>query len=136
MKKYIMLNANGSYSKETTDQFTLPWMQEKIGGYITGLFIKPNVSFWVDEEGLLKNLPINEVGSVIAIGMNRIPFTHPLVGPVLIAGSVDKKSGELHGLSSKTISEAIEIIDTIKAKRDEMAKMIKEHEAELAHGYL
>ena len=56
--------------------FTLREMQKAVGGYIQQVGRYQNKSIWADEEGLLKELPLNEIAS-------RFCFRQ-IVGDVLV----------------------------------------------------
>lgn len=67
------------YPEDGTLKFTLKELQKHVGGYIelvkTRIHINNNNMIIVNEEGLLMNLPLNELASVLT--------GRPLVGDVL-----------------------------------------------------
>lgn len=56
--------------------FTLKEMQNAVGGYVQRVGTHQNKSIWVNEEGLLRNLPLNEKASELCY--------RPIVGDVLV----------------------------------------------------
>lgn len=60
---------------------TLEAMQEIVGGYIEAVRITENIVLWVNEEGLLKQLPLNFYLS----NSSGEPIS-PIVGDVLFTG--------------------------------------------------
>lgn len=89
-------------------------LQNAIGGYIE--IVRPkglNNSFCmiVDEEGLIKQKPINEIGSVL---YETQKHGQPIVGDVVIVKEIDTDEGrELNGLSESEINEVLTIINRI-----------------------
>lgn len=78
MNSYI-IKSDGTitpYSPADGRAFTLKEMQQAVGGYIQQVGRFQNKSIWADEEGLLKELPLNEKAS-------RLCF-RPIVGDVLV----------------------------------------------------
>ena len=79
MSKYFGITVVGA-KKEIVPadgkKLTLEEMQAAVGGYIERVVIPKVGEMYVDEEGLLKGKPINQMASLIA-GM-------PIVGDVLI----------------------------------------------------
>lgn len=140
MKRYIVLKPDGEYTTGAVEQFTLGWMQAQVGGDIAGLQVKNDVMFWLDEAGLLKDLPVNGVASIVAAAMQRIPIEQPLVGTVVVTGLPTKKNGELRGLSAKTEQETKCFFDKVlelKRKAEaQIEQQRKETEQLLSQGYL
>lgn len=71
-------------------------LREVIGGWIERVILIPadltdsdvrtyGLDMWADEEGLIRGLPVNPVATVLA---NTFGHASPIVGPVVIAGSM------------------------------------------------
>lgn len=76
--------------------FTLSFLQEVVGGYIEPVWLKDGRVMFVNEEGRLKGLPVNEMATMIALtqGVHFAP-NDLIVGPAIIvtreeAGETDK----------------------------------------------
>tara|TARA_R100000742_G_C4269860_1_gene88433 strand:- start:815 stop:1048 length:234 start_codon:yes stop_codon:yes gene_type:complete len=60
----------------TDEKMTLEKVQELVGGYIAEVHVgNPAVQYWVNEEGLMLELPHNEEASEI--------LGQPIVGPLV-----------------------------------------------------
>lgn len=69
----------------TTIPDTLEALQQTVGGYIEALPLgDPHVACYVNEEGLLKGLPLN-----------RVVNGRPIVGPILFVGFDPETSGNV-----------------------------------------
>ena len=62
-------------------------LQKIVGGYIECVRLTDEAAMLVDEEGLLKNLPRNELASLIA--------QRPIVGTALIVGIAHTDEGDV-----------------------------------------
>lgn len=69
-------------------------MQNIVGGYIECIALKNNIDVWVNEEGLLMDLPFNRT-------VNR----KPLVGTIFAASH--NKSGDTTSLSAQQIKDVL-----------------------------
>lgn len=68
-------------------------LQHAVGGYVDVVTLTKNVDMWVDEEGLLKNLPVNIVATHIARLFGR---THQVyLGPAVFTGGMDDQGTTL-----------------------------------------
>lgn len=82
----VIVDPDGTARKTEIDN-TLGAFRAAIGGgYIEGLF-SPIASMYVDEEGLLKNMPFNYEATLFAQRFMRLQGVR-LVGPALILGPV------------------------------------------------
>jgi hypothetical protein len=68
-------------------------MQKLIGGYVQSVFLPENIVMWVDEEGLMKELPLNIITYVEG------KQVHEIVGNVLFTG-IDRTNGETASLTT------------------------------------
>lgn len=78
MKKALLITPDGKKSEVAPadgKKFSLAEMQKLVGGWIERIPIRGG-EMYVDEEGLLKNLPYNDAASEIAV--------RPLVGNALV----------------------------------------------------
>lgn len=86
MTKFTVLEQDGVVSKFTAPEATLPILQELVGGYIE-LVNVPEIDgdMYVNEEGLLMGLELNEQASFIARQI--------IVGDAVIVWNDDAEDG-------------------------------------------
>lgn len=70
----LKIKANGGVTEVSAK--TLQEKQNHVGGYIEPIYLKEGSVMYVNEEGLLHNLPSNPLASIIA--------GKPIVGDVII----------------------------------------------------
>lgn len=89
MGQIIKIKPNGTVEKIDCDNITLDYLQSEVDGYIETLRIKdaPDrcLIMIIDEEGKLKNKPVNELAGEIAY----IRFDDYIVGDVIIVKEQD-----------------------------------------------
>ena len=73
-------------------------MQEVVGGYVECISVNNNIDIWVNEEGLLMDLPFNRyIGSV------------PVVGTIFAASH--NNDGDTLGLNPKQVEIAMQLFN-------------------------
>jgi hypothetical protein len=91
----VIVNVSGSAEKvEFTDETAYAVISKAVGGYIEAVRVTPTLTMWVNESGLLENLPINEIGCfayLTAFGTLR----SPIVGDVIFTGTEDEEGNTL-----------------------------------------
>ncbi|MBQ2389610.1 MAG: DUF3846 domain-containing protein [Clostridia bacterium] len=89
MGNVIKIMANGTVEKTDCENITLDYLQSEVDGYIETLRIKDApgrcLIMIIDEEGKLKNKPVNELAGDIAY----IRFDDYIVGDVVIVKEQD-----------------------------------------------
>lgn len=65
-------------------QFSLEELQKYVGGYIERIDLGDNLAMYVDEEGELKNLPINITATWILQGLRKLTFGTVIKGNAII----------------------------------------------------
>lgn len=79
------LASGSAYGVEPADgkKFTLKEMQDHVGGYIERVSLGGNDEMWVNEEGLLKGLPLNQKATAL-VRLRAPGFPGLIVGDVLV----------------------------------------------------
>lgn len=67
-------------------------LHDAIGGWFTHVSVHSNLDFWVDDEGLLKSLPLNKVATRF---YSLLGATSPIVGTAVFTGGGDGRGGTL-----------------------------------------
>jgi hypothetical protein len=85
-------------------QLSTDWyevMKDKVGGYVEMVRLNPMVTMWVNEEGLIHNLPINPVGTIAyAVAFDCLENPHPIAGTIVFTGGITAE-GEPTGLTNE-----------------------------------
>lgn len=92
----VTIGIDGSLTSETIDNGCTP-LQERVGGYIEAVSSDDDqVTLWINEEGKLMGLPVNELGTtlwhVLSPGMAGVDV---LCGPVVVSGGTDPEGDTL-----------------------------------------
>lgn len=74
----VLIPVDGTPIPVTIDD-QLTDLQQYVGGYIEAVHIDEYVTFWVNEEGIMLDLPVNRLASLLA--------QRALFGPVVVTGS-------------------------------------------------
>jgi len=82
----VIVEANGTVRKAEIEN-ALGAFQAVVGGYIEGIF-KPDFTIYVNEEGILMRLPLNERIAEVA------DYPQPLFGNALIVGPADSDGND------------------------------------------
>lgn len=85
MAQGLKIQSNGTTTTVAIDG--LDDMQAVVDGYIERACSFDGVDMWVNEEGLLRTLPINMKATAIRDRLTAIPAFYPIVGDVLILAS-------------------------------------------------
>ena len=85
MAQGLKIQSNGTTTTVAIDG--LEDMQAVVDGYIERACSFDGVDMWVNEEGLLRTLPINMKATAIRDRLTAIPAFYPIVGDVLILAS-------------------------------------------------
>ena len=114
--KGVVIKADGTHEERLFKQ--LSDYQEAVGGWIDAVRLYDyNGSevgcAYVDDEGLLKNRPLNPMASAISFLFGNTPH---LVGDVVIMG---KSDGE--GYDTNIPEYLLELVRNISAKQEEVA---------------
>lgn len=109
MKKAIKLTAEGKASliDLTADRNELLTLQMAVGGLIEAKTLESGYTLFMNEEGKLHNLPINERATEIWLA-NFPNFPDVIVGDVVIAGGTDEE-GEQLGLDANYANQLLEL---------------------------
>ncbi len=109
MKKAIKLTAEGQASliDLTADNNELLTLQMAVGGLIEAKTLESGYTLFMNEEGKLHSLPINERATEIWLA-NFPNFPDVIVGDVVIAGATDEE-GEQLGLDSDYADRLLEL---------------------------
>lgn len=76
-------------------------MKDAVGGWVEMVRLNPNVTMWVNEEGLVHNLPINLVGTLAyAVAFDAMENLHPIAGTIVFTGGLNAE-GEPTGLTDE-----------------------------------
>ena len=78
-------------------------LHDAIGGWFTHVSINETLDFWVDDEGLLKSLPLNRVATRF---YSLLGATSPIVGTAVFTGGGDGHGGTMS--LDETSIEALE----------------------------
>lgn len=89
----VVVETDGTAKKVEIDNSDFKAYQRIVGGRIEGVF-GPDVTVYVNEEGLILSLPYNRSATMFA---NRfIAEGHTLFGAALIVGATDIKGNDTH----------------------------------------
>ena len=80
-------------------------LHDVIGGWFTHVSINETLDFWVDDEGLLKSLPLNKVATRF---YHQLGATSPIVGTAVFTGGGDGHGGTLS--LDETSIQALEFV--------------------------
>lgn len=85
MGKWIKVGDNGEeVTPADGKQFTLEELQKYVGGYIERIELGNNLAMYVNEEGALKKLPINNIATWILQGLRLLTFGVVVRGNAII----------------------------------------------------
>lgn len=103
--------------QETWDSICLANLQSAVGGRIEGLGVpKHNLRIYLNEEGMLRNLPENVMGTQVlrALGLPCHPITTNYSGTIVLLsqGEFDDE-----GLTEKQLSLVLDVCKTLEKSR-------------------
>jgi hypothetical protein len=92
----VTIGVDGSLTPETIDNGCTP-LQERVGGYIEAVSSDDNeVTLWINEEGKIMGLPVNELGTTLWHVLSpRMAGVDVLCGPVVVSGGTDPEGDTL-----------------------------------------
>lgn len=90
--KCLIIETDGKRRIESLD--TLESLQAVVGGYIEGFDLAENANCYINEEGKIDNLPINELATRLCHERQAIMPNDFIVGPMIVYGPVDEETGE------------------------------------------
>lgn len=97
-KTYLHIPVEGKPVTFAVDgQNELAQLQEKVGGYIEGVDCRDGSRLYVNEEGHLLSLPINQGASALAGSL--------IVGDAVLTGGINDDTGEDRGLTLKKLRD-------------------------------
>lgn len=91
-KMALIVTTDAKIVKLSLDNNTeLDQLQKAVDGYIEAVTLSPNLTMWVNEEGLFRNdLSVNPVAYAF--------YSQPIIGDIVFTGGTDSK-GDTIGLS-------------------------------------
>jgi hypothetical protein len=96
----IDVDGNAEAVQWDTTSGTLTHLQQAVGGLVDLVALHEHVTMWVNDEGIVKGMPMNIVATSIARGFG---FTHqPYFGTAVFTGGGDEE-GETLGLSEQHV---------------------------------
>jgi len=108
MKKGLLIKADGVCEVFHYDE--LESLQKAVGGYIEAISCD-NLSFFLNEEGKLNNLPMNPLATLLV--KHRIGQHDYIAGDVVVLGDVDE-DGETLGLSFEEMSDLLTKVNSLQ----------------------
>lgn len=101
MKSAITINTEGEVKEVqlSNGDDNLAQLQEAVGGLVEAIDLTPNLTLWCNEEGKLRDLPINF--SATLLWEKYFGQTDVILGNVILTGGTGKE-GETLGLNKKT----------------------------------
>ena len=87
----IDVDGNAEAVQWDTTSGTLTHLQQAVGGLVDLVALHEHVTMWVNDEGIVKGMPMNIVATSIARGFG---FTHqPYFGTAVFTGGGDEEGG-------------------------------------------
>jgi hypothetical protein len=90
-------------------------LQNAVGGYVQVIELEDDFTMWVNEEGKLLGLPVNEIATVIwevRFGLD----TDIICGDVVFTGGMDE-DGETLTISEANVQRLAELVEGLKSTR-------------------
>lgn len=103
MKRALLINTNGSIEVihlDPTDE--LSQLQTAVGGYVQAVYPNPDTTLWLNEDGRILELPINQPATEVWEAL-RPGGADTLRGVVVVTGSADG-NGETLPITAETES--------------------------------
>jgi hypothetical protein len=113
----IVIKADGTLERLdlSEQEQELKNLQGAVGGYVQVIELEDDFTMWVNEEGKLLNLPVNEIATVIwevRFGLD----TDIICGDVVFTGGMDE-NGETLTISQVNIHRLAELVQGLKGAR-------------------
>ena len=108
------LRVNTDFTTEILDLEAESYEQlkEAVGGYIQPVDLREDLTVWCNEEGKLKDLPMNIIGT--HIWERSYGKTDVLVGNVVFTGGTDYETGDNLPLSQAWILQIQELASAVR----------------------
>lgn len=94
----VTIEVDGTIKPETIESGCEP-LQQRVGGWIEAVAVAGNpadVTLWVNEEGKLIGLPVNELGTQLWYLLSpQMDGLDVLCGPVVVTGGCDSEGNTL-----------------------------------------
>jgi|SRR5664279_1245500 len=110
----IALDGAVSHCDWDPDVAILERLQLAVDGDVDVVSLTADLDMWVNDEGIVRGMPINVVASFIAREFLGERFAQPYFGPVVFTGGVDDE-GETLALASAQIAMLSEIAEHMAA---------------------
>lgn len=109
------LRVNTDFTTEILDLSSNEYDQlsGSVGGLIEAVDLGPDLTMWLNEEGKLIGLPVNEIGS--ALWVLEYGNTDIILGDVVFTGPSDE-NGDTLSLDDKWTSTIKELVATLEAR--------------------
>ncbi len=113
----VVIKADGTLERLdlSESEQELKSLQNAVGGYVQVIELEDDFTMWVNEEGKLLNLPVNEIATVIwevRFGLD----TDIICGDVVFTGGMDE-DGETLTISEANIQRLAELVEGLKSTR-------------------
>ena len=110
----VVIKADGTLERLdlSESEQELKSLQNAVGGYVQVIELEDDFTMWVNEEGKLLNLPVNEIATVIwevRFGIG----TDIICGDVVFTGGMDE-DGETLTISEANIQRLAELVEGLK----------------------
>jgi hypothetical protein len=102
--KALTIKSDGTKTTVEVDKIDLAFLQGCVGGYVEAIRLWDfDAVMYLNEDGLLRNLPSNPLATELAQGNNVLMDEGGIVGDVVITGLIDDEGYEL-GLTDDQIA--------------------------------
>ena len=102
--KVAVIPADGDVRFEDVPRIDLDYLQSRVGGHIEALRIPgTGINLYLNEEGKLLGLAVNERADAIAWRTRAVSFSGVIVGDVVVVGPVDEQGNDT-GLSEEQVA--------------------------------
>ena len=113
----VVIKADGTLERLdlSESEQELKSLQNAVGGYVQVIELEDDFTMWVNEEGKLLNLPVNEIATVIwevRFGLD----TDIICGDVVFTGGMDE-DGETLTISEANVQRLAELVEGLKSTR-------------------
>jgi hypothetical protein len=113
----VVIKADGTLERLdlSESEQELKSLQNAVGGYVQVIELEDDFTMWVNEEGKLLNLPVNEIATVIwevRFGLD----TDIICGDVVFTGGMDE-DGETLTISEANLQRLAELVEGLKSTR-------------------
>ena len=102
--KTLVIKSDGTKNVVEVDKIDLALLQASVGGYVEAIRLWDfDAVMYVNEEGLLYELPANPLATELAKGNNVLIDGGGILGDVIITGLIDNEGYEL-GLTDEQVA--------------------------------